>query len=525
MDVNQETNQPAYLQFLPNELLVRIMKYLDWYDLRSAMFACRALEDVAFYVQSDILRFKIVPDTGARDTQYQYEKLMNYHSTLMKSNRPYKHLSLSWGSWDERNGPDQINLFLEIINYFHQSLVSLKISSEGHCMTPQVMSEILESCPNLKELDLNDMNHTALSFEKKTTFKTNIQKLHDSHQVITCDPRASILFDNVTTLHVKLTPCNTLNDLFHTLSHKLVHLTLSWDVEESYSHVLLPRGDFPLLETLVLVNERVGTDRELGEFLQRMPKLRALTLSPHENETISVLEWINPDNLRHLDVWPFDVELAALEQIIRFQNLESLCIRGHYQMDDEPPEDVVLEKLKHLALQGFFSCLSLDELFVYVPNLVELELKTKQNWNSEDSRVFNVLTSLERLILHGGVHFFDQFMEFCEDLNVPHLTIVTEDDTFFWEELEGPRLRIAPFIRKLSIHALMIDQGLIGPLMQSMPNLSTLELTLQIPLDNDVFRRICTDYPRCKTIRKGSRLYESVLNLYERHRFRRRVRR
>ena len=156
------------------------------------------------------------------------------------------------------------------------------------------------------------------------TYRTRINTLYDCNQVFSPNPNGSNIFANVTTLEVKISPSNKLKDLLHKLSSQLVHLSLSWELDKK-GQVALPNDEFPLLETMILSSERVGPDNQLGRFLQRMPQLKALTLSPHREDHISVLHWVNPDSLRHLDVWTGSLCPKKFAFITKFSHLEVRC--------------------------------------------------------------------------------------------------------------------------------------------------------------------------------------------------------
>lgn len=503
------------METLRTSLLKQILRNLDWYDLQSAMQVCRRWEKVAFWMQVPKLRLSIVPDIGPNVTEYQYDKLLRYHSTLMESRRRYRHITFFWGSWDGLHEPDRIKdiLFLEIIRRFRRSLVSLTIVSDGYCMIPWVMSAIIRSCPWLKALNLNGMVFNSLSFFHDWGFPTRIHTLEDANHVINCSPMAPDYFNNVTTLHVTLTIQNHLYDLFRKLSPQLISLTLEWDTEQYPTCVKWPREYFPRLQTLVLKTMRAETGEQLGHFLRRMPALNSLTLSPHLTGDISVISWISSINLWHLDVWPVFVSVPQVLLITRFQSLKSICIRGDYNMHNRLPDTARLPNTGCLALQGYTWQYVLDKLLMVFPNLVELELQTAENWKWKDARAINSLKSLNHLILHEGVQTLEKFMQFCEDLMVPSICVVSKHYALNCDYLS--REYIACNIRKFSVHALEINPCTCDHLIQSMPNLNTLELTLQKPLDQSIYQGICTRNPQCGINRHWYKPYRSILNLYE----------
>nr|XP_029708844.1 uncharacterized protein LOC109420706 [Aedes albopictus] len=109
-----------------------------------------------------------------------------------------------------------------------------------------------------------------------------------------------------------------------------------------------------------------------------------------------------------------------------------------------------------------------------------------------------------------GVQTLEKFMQFCEDLMVPSISVVSKHYALNCDYLS--REYIACNIRKLSIHALEINPCACDHLIQSMRNLHTLELTLQKPLDQSIYQGICTRNPQCEINRHWYKPYnfESV---------------
>nr|XP_019550707.2 uncharacterized protein LOC109420707 [Aedes albopictus] len=514
---------PVTAESLPDYLLEKILKRLDWTDLQSAMLVNKSWMNTVLGVQrwfdggeplSAEWRLNVVPHADENDTDYQHFKLEEYHHTLMQTRRQYKHMTIYWGDWERCHKTNLVKdqMLVDIIRRFHQTLVSLRITSGRYEMPPWIMSDILRMCTNLKCLDLNEMQAVSrYDFCNLDTYRTRINTLYDSNQVFSPNPNGSNIFANVTTLQVKISPSNKLKDLLHKLSPQLVQLSLSWELDKK-GQVALPNDEFPLLETLILSSERVGSDNQLGRFLQRMPQLKALTLSPHREAHISVLHWVNPESLRHLDVWTGSLCPKKFAFIAKFSHLESLSIRGSYAMPNGPKKDgIVFRNVTRLALFGHEWRLHLNSIMVFFPNLVELELEAKETWGPADARSISNNTSLKRLIVNEGLDTLEAFMEFCGELKVPELTVTTQSNAFVVQPLSKPLLQ-APHIRKMSIYAYMIDPAIYKPMMQSMPKLRNLELTLQLPCDNKVYRRIIAKFPLCDTVRKTYQKYKPVLD-------------
>lgn len=514
---------PVTAESLPDHLLRKVLKHLDRADLQSAMLVNKSwmnvVLDVHLWFDEEPLsaewRLNVVPHADENDTNYQHFKLEEYHHTLMQSRRQYKHMTVYWGDWERCHKTNQVKdrMILDIIDRFHQTLVSLRITSGTNKMPPWTMSDILRTCTNLKLLDINGMQmETRFAFCNLDTYRTRINTLYDCNQAFSSNPKASNIFANVTTLQVKITPANKLKDLFHKLSAQLIQLSLSWELDRK-AQVTLPNDEFPLLETLILSSERVGPDNQLGRFMQRMPQLRTLTLSPHKEEHVSVLHWVNPENLRHLDVWTGSLCAKKFAFIAKFPNLESVCIRGSYAMPNGPKkDDIVFRNVTRLALFGLDWRLHLRDILVFFPNLVELELEANETWGPADARSINNHTSLKRLSIHEGLDTLEAFMEFCGELKVPELTVTTQNNAFVVQPLSKPLVQ-ARHIRKMSINAYMIDPSVYKPMMKSMPKLRTLDLTLQVPCANGIYRRILATFPLCDTVRKTYQKIKPVFDI------------
>lgn len=516
---------PVTAESLPGELLEKILKHLDWTDLKSAMQVNKFWADTVLGYQrwwdgkplTSHLHLTVMPCAEENGSDYQHYRLEDYHQILMKSHRRYKQITIYWGSWDRCQKTNQVKdqMVLDIIKRFKERLISLKIISGKYDMPPWTMSDILRTCIYLKHLDINGMQVApeAKNYQycNTDTFRTGVKSLYDSNQIFSPNPLASNLFANLTTLQVKITPAKKHKNLFRKISPQLVELILSWELDMN-SQVPFPSDEFPLLETLTLESARTGPDTKLGQFLQRMPKLRQLVLSPHQDEHVSVLSWINSENLHHLEVTPYSLCPKKFALIAKFPNLETICIRGAHAMPNGPKkEGIVFDKTKRLALYGHEWRPHLTNFLTFFPNLVELELEAKACWSPADARCISNFASLQRLIINEGLGTLESFMEFCGGLKVPELTINTQNNAFIVKAKSKPYTK-APHIRKLSFNAYMIEPSIYKPMMSAMPNLRRLELTLQIPCVNEIYRRICAKFPLCVTVRKNYEKYESVFD-------------